>query len=63
MADSAVSRDDDHARPTLKAGTAGCALIALDAHSGQRSIDEVLREMTETPDDFAARDTIENGVP
>ena len=36
--------------------------ILLDAYPAQRSIDEVVREMTDRPDDFGARDTIENAV-
>jgi hypothetical protein len=36
--------------------------LLLDAHPGQRSIDEVAREMTDQPDDFARRDAIDNAV-
>ena len=36
--------------------------ILLEAHPGQRSVEEVIREMTDRPDDFAARDTIDNAI-
>jgi len=36
--------------------------LLLDAHPAQRSMDEVLREMTEHPDDFAVLDLIDNAV-
>jgi Fe2+ or Zn2+ uptake regulation protein len=36
--------------------------ILLEAHPGQRSVEEVIREMTDRPDDFAARDTVDNAI-
>jgi hypothetical protein len=36
--------------------------LLLDAHPAQRSMDEILREMTDQPDDFAVRDAIDNAV-
>ena len=36
--------------------------ILLEAHPGQRSVEEVMREMTDRPDDFAARDTVDNAI-
>jgi hypothetical protein len=36
--------------------------ILLDAHPAQRSIDEVVRELTDRPYDFAERDRIENAI-
>lgn len=36
--------------------------ILLDAHPGQRSIEEVVREMTDRPDEFSSRDTINNAI-
>ena len=36
--------------------------ILLDAHPGQRSIEEIVREMTDRPDEFSARDAINNAL-
>jgi Fe2+ or Zn2+ uptake regulation protein len=36
--------------------------ILLEAHPGQRSIEEVVREMTDRPDEFPARDAINNAL-
>jgi hypothetical protein len=36
--------------------------ILLDAHPALRSIDEVVREMTGRPDEFTARDRINNAI-
>jgi hypothetical protein len=36
--------------------------VLLHAHPAQRSIDEVVRELTDDPDEFAARDAIHNAV-
>jgi hypothetical protein len=36
--------------------------ILLDAHPAQRSVEEVLREMTDRPDEFAARDAVLNAI-
>ena len=32
------------------------------AHPGQRSVEEVIREMTDRPDEFSARDAIDNAI-
>lgn len=36
--------------------------VLLDAHPAQRSIEEVVRELAEDPDEFGARDRIENAI-
>ena len=36
--------------------------LLLHAHPAQRSIDEVVRELSDGPDEFAARDAIHNAV-
>jgi hypothetical protein len=36
--------------------------ILLEAHPGQRSVEEVAREMTDRPDDVAARDAVDNSI-
>jgi hypothetical protein len=36
--------------------------VLLDAHPGQRSVEEVVREMTDRPDEFPARDAINNAI-
>jgi hypothetical protein len=36
--------------------------LLLDAHPAQLSLEELVREMTDTPDDFARRDRIETAV-
>ena len=36
--------------------------LLLLAHPGQRSVDEIVREMTERPDEFPARDAINNAI-
>ena len=36
--------------------------IMLDAHPAQRSIDEIVRELTDRPDEFGERDRIENAI-
>jgi hypothetical protein len=36
--------------------------VLLLAHPAQRSTDEVVREMTDDPEDFAARDDVENAL-
>ena len=36
--------------------------IMLDAHPAQRSIDEIVRELTDRPEEFAERDRIENAI-
>ena len=32
------------------------------AHPGQYSVEEVVREMTDRPDEFSARDAIDNAI-
>jgi hypothetical protein len=36
--------------------------VLLEAHPGQRSVEEVLRELTDLPDGFAARDALDIAV-
>jgi hypothetical protein len=36
--------------------------ILLEAHPGQRSVEELIREMTDRPDEFSARDAINNAI-
>jgi hypothetical protein len=36
--------------------------VVLDAHPAQLSVDELVRELTANPDDFGARDAINNAV-
>jgi hypothetical protein len=36
--------------------------IMLDAHPAQRSMDEIVRELTDRPDEFGERDRIENAI-
>ena len=36
--------------------------VLLEAHPAQRSVDEVVREMTDCPDEFAARDAVLNAI-
>jgi hypothetical protein len=36
--------------------------LLLDAHPAQRSVEEVVREMTDRPDEFPARDAVLNAV-
>ena len=36
--------------------------VLLDAYPAQLSTDELVREMTDEPDDFAARDAVNNAV-
>jgi hypothetical protein len=54
-------RDD---RPAQREDIAQQAILAilLEAHPGQRSVEEVIREMTDRPDDFAARDAVDNAI-
>jgi hypothetical protein len=36
--------------------------LLLLAHPGQRSVEEVVREMSDRPDEFSARDDINNAI-
>lgn len=36
--------------------------VLLEEHPAQRSIEEVVRELTDRPEDFAARDAIDNAL-
>ena len=49
------ARDEDLAQQAVLA-------VLLGAHPAQRSIEEVVREITDRPHEFAARDRIENAV-
>jgi hypothetical protein len=37
-------------------------IILLDAHPAQRSTEEVVRQLTDRPDEFSERDRIENAI-
>jgi hypothetical protein len=51
----APGREDDLAQQSVLA-------ILLDAHPAQRSTEEVVRELTDRPDEFAERDRIDNAI-
>jgi hypothetical protein len=51
----AVAEREDIAQQAILA-------ILLEAHPGQRSVEEVIREMTDRPDEFSARDAIDNAI-
>lgn len=53
--DRPVAQREDMAQQAVLA-------ILLEAHPGQRSVEEVIREMTDRPDDFAARDAVDNAI-
>jgi hypothetical protein len=53
---------DAGARPEEDRVQQAVLSLLLDAHPAQRSMDEILREMTDQPDDFAVRDLIDNAV-
>ena len=53
--EQAVAQREDMAQQAVLA-------ILLEAHPGQRSVEEVIREMTDRPDDFPARDTVDNAI-
>jgi hypothetical protein len=52
---AAAGRHEDLAEQAVLA-------ILLDAHPAQRSVEEVVREMTDRPDEFAPRDTVLNAI-
>jgi hypothetical protein len=60
-----MTAHDDDDRPvaeredSLQEGVLGLLLLA---HPGQRSVEEIVREMTDRPDEFAARDAIDNAI-
>jgi hypothetical protein len=47
--------EDDQAQQAVLA-------LLLDVHPAQLSVDELLRELTDRPDDFAPRDRVNNAV-
>jgi hypothetical protein len=53
--DPGPAGDDDRLQQAILA-------VLLEEHPAQRSIDEVARELTDRPDDFAARDAIDNAL-
>jgi hypothetical protein len=63
MADHPVtSARDPGIRPEEDRVQQAVLSLLLDAHPAQRSMEEILREMTDRPDDFAVRDLIDNAV-
>jgi hypothetical protein len=48
-------REDDLAQQAVLA-------ILLDAHPAQRTTDEIVRELTDRPDEFGERDRISNAI-
>jgi hypothetical protein len=50
--------------PTKRSDVTQQAILALLLHShpGQRSVEEVVREMTDHPDEFVARDEVNNAI-
>jgi hypothetical protein len=57
MADLPMSATSDEGRVQQ-----AILALLLDAHPAQWSMDEMLREMTDQPSDFAVRDRIENAI-
>ena len=53
--DEPPGHDDDLAQQSVLA-------ILLDAHPALRSTEEVVRELTDRPDEFAERDRIDNAI-
>ena len=47
--------EDHHAQQAILA-------LLLEAHPGQLAVDEVLRELTDRPDDFGPRDAVHNAL-
>jgi hypothetical protein len=63
MADRHVSiARDAGPRPAEERVQQAVLSLLLEAHPAQRSMDEILREMTDEPEDFAVRDLIDNAV-
>ena len=63
MADPRVSGCGDEPRLTDHDQVQQAVLaILLDAHPAQLSVDELVRELTDRPDEFGPRDAIENAV-
>ena len=54
----------DPGTPTTEDHHAQQAILALllETHPGQLAVDEVMRELTDRPDEFGPRDAIENAV-
>ena len=61
-ADATGRGGDD--RSALRGDLADQAVLAivLDAHPGQRSVEEVIRELADRPDEFAIRDAVGNAI-
>ena len=53
--DRSVAEREDMAQQAILA-------ILLEAHPGQRSVEEVVREVTDRPDEFVACDAVENAI-
>ena len=47
--------DDDRLQQAILA-------VLLEEHPAQRSVEEIVRELTDRPEDFAARDAIDNAL-
>jgi Fe2+ or Zn2+ uptake regulation protein len=63
MADPRVSACGDQPRLTDHDHVQQAALaILLDAHPAQLSVDELVRELTDRPDEFGPRDAIDNAL-
>jgi hypothetical protein len=58
-----MSADDDRPRAgEHELAQQGVLAILLEAHPGQYSMAEVVREMTDRPDEFAPRDRVESAI-
>jgi hypothetical protein len=57
-----TARDDAPVAERAVALQGSVLTLLLLAHPGQRSVEEVVREMTDRPDEFAARDAINNAI-
>jgi hypothetical protein len=63
MADRHMSiAGDVGSRPNEDRVQQAVLALLLEAHPAHRSMDEILREMTDDADDFAVRDLIDNAV-
>jgi hypothetical protein len=64
MACSDVNPDCGDTRSPTEQDLAEQGLLGLllEAHPGLRSVDEILREMTDDSEEFAERDRIENAI-
>jgi hypothetical protein len=59
-----TAHDDDDLAPGEREDMTEQAVLSilLDAHPGQCSLEEVVREMTDRPEEFPARDAINNAI-